>query len=84
LDEGVPSGDITSFAEVLFPFDPSLRDVDADLESTPVRRTDAGPWVEERYTLDATGIVTLQIADTEGGFVRDYGVRTIRPILPAL
>jgi hypothetical protein len=83
LDSGIPSGDITDFAEVLFPFDPALRANDTDLSDTPVERREPGPWVEERYTLDSKGIVTLQIEDTDHGFVKDYGVRTIRPILPA-
>lgn len=83
LDAGVPSGDITDFAEVLFPFDPALRANDTDLSELAVERREPGPWVEERYTLDSKGIVTLQIEDTDHGFVLDYGVRTIRPILPA-
>jgi hypothetical protein len=82
LDSGVPSGDITDFAEVLFPFDPALRTSHANLDELAVERREPGPWVEERYTLDSKGIVTLEIEDTDHGFVQDYGVRTIRPILP--
>jgi molecular chaperone DnaK (HSP70) len=71
LDEdGVPSGDITPFAEVLFPFDPTLRAPDLDLRAVPVERTgeEAGPLVEERYSILAGGIVELTIRDLDTGF----------------
>jgi hypothetical protein len=70
LDEyGAPSGDITPFAEVLFPFDPALREREVDLREVPVeRKLEKGPLVEERYAVHAGGIVELTIRDVETGF----------------
>jgi molecular chaperone DnaK (HSP70) len=66
---GAPSGDITPFAEVFFPFDPSLRDPRVKLSQIPVERTgNEGPLVEERYCVHAGGIVELTIVDLETGF----------------
>ncbi len=68
---GEPSSEITPFADVRFPFDPTLRDF--DLSQIPIERTGAeGPLIEERYTVDAAGIVTLEIVDLESGFAENF------------
>jgi len=67
--QGSPQGDITPFAEVLFPFDPSLRSDDVDLKSVPICRNDReGPLVRERYALDSHGIVEVTITDLDSGY----------------
>lgn len=69
LDERrVPSGDITSFANVWFPFDPTLRQR-SELTSVPVTRRDT-PFceIEERYRVDRHGIVELTIRDCHSGY----------------
>src|SRR5690606_1753241 len=69
LDERqVPSGDITSFANVFFPFDPALREK-RELGTVPVARQDT-PYceVEERYRVDRHGIVELTIRDCQTGY----------------
>ena len=71
---GEPRGDIVPFAEVLFPFDPSLRGA-ADLKSVPVRRRDGGPMVEERYVIDSHGIVEVHIADLETGYEQTHAIQ---------
>jgi len=70
LDEhGTPRGDITPFAEVLFPFDPALRDR-GDLSAVPVTRTGGeGALIQERYAVDAAGVAELTIADLDSGYV---------------
>jgi molecular chaperone DnaK (HSP70) len=69
--EGQPSSQITPFADVRFPFDPELRT--ADLEQVPIQRSrNEGPLIEERYTMDAAGIVTLEIIDRENGFSENF------------
>jgi len=66
---GSPQGDITPFAEVLFPFDASLRDDDMDLKTVPIRRIEKeGPLVRERYSLDSHGIVEVTITDLDTGY----------------
>lgn len=74
IDEsGGPTGDITPFADVFFPFESDLRAVDADLPSIGIRRTGGvGPLVRERYQVDAQGIVELTITDLDTGYERHH------------
>src|SRR5690606_40231190 len=68
--KGAPSGDITSFSDVYFPFDRSLRS-NARLEHQDVLRANE-PFceVEERYRVDRHGIVELTIVDVNDGYQR--------------
>ena len=71
LDErGSPDGDITPFADVLFPFDPALRGRDADeLANQPIKRNEGTqPLIEERYSVDDRGVIDLTITDVESGY----------------
>jgi molecular chaperone DnaK (HSP70) len=74
VDEaGNPTGDITPFAEVLFPFDPALHEEIVDLRAEPVLRlADHGPMVEESYTVSDTGLVEVTIRLVETGHARTY------------
>jgi molecular chaperone DnaK (HSP70) len=67
---GRPSSRITPFAEVKFAFDPELRG--AALDRVPIERRGEGPLIEERYTMDAAGIVSVEIVDRETGFSKNY------------
>lgn len=63
---GEPSGDMTPHADVRFAFDPRL-DPTA-LPSAPVSRlVEGGPLIEERYELDAAGVVAVTITDLDRG-----------------
>lgn len=66
-DTGQPTGDLTPHATVHFPYDPAAR---ADVSGLPfVERLDAlGPWIEERYEVDAAGVVAVTISDLEDGY----------------
>ncbi len=71
-DDGRPGGDIVVSGDVLFPFEPSLRDA-VRVETVPVARLDArGPRVEEEYALDDNGIVSVTIRDLDAGFERVF------------
>jgi molecular chaperone DnaK (HSP70) len=71
---GGPSGDIKPFADVRFPFDPTLR-TESDLSLVPVARTPVeGPEIEERYSISEYGTVELTILDRESGFERHYKI----------
>lgn len=62
---GVPSGELVPFAEVRFPFDAALQ---PKLEwPSEVVRTEDGPMVEERYEIDADGVLELLITDLDTG-----------------
>lgn len=69
-DQGSPDGDITPFADVLFPFDPALRGRDpAELAEQPIQRNDGQrPLIEERYSVDDHGVIDVTITDVESGF----------------
>jgi molecular chaperone DnaK (HSP70) len=70
---GVPGGDISPFADIRFPYAPSLRAADTDLDAVDVERVeDRLPVVEERYTIDASGIIEFSITDLESGYSRQH------------
>lgn len=70
---GEPRGDISPFAQILFPFDPDLQADDADVTGLPVRR-ESGPLVEERYVIDENGIVHVRITDLTTGYTRTHAL----------
>ena len=74
LDDGnVPGGDISPFAVVRFPYTPALRGEGVDLAGVAVERIEARmPLIEERYTIDAAGIIEFSITDLESGFSRQH------------
>lgn len=69
---GEPRGDLAPFAEVRFPFDPALHG--RDLTSITIERRPDGPLVEEAYSLDANGIVTVRITDTATGYTQTHAL----------
>ncbi len=86
-EDGRPAGDITSWDDIRFPFDPSLRN-HPDLKGVPVAHFDraAQREVEESYSCDASGTVMVTIANPSEGYSRQYrlgrwaAVQT--PVLP--
>jgi molecular chaperone DnaK (HSP70) len=74
IDEtGEPRGDLVPFAEVLFPFDPALRSK-KDLRGVAVERRGEGPRIEEKYTIDAHGLVQVEIADLDTGYRQTHHI----------
>jgi molecular chaperone DnaK (HSP70) len=78
-DQGEPRGDLAPVGEVVFPFDADLQrssaegaDVTEALSATPIERRDDGPAVEERYTVDAAGVVSVTITDLTTGYRQDH------------
>lgn len=67
---GDPTGDITPHADVLFPFATDL--VGNDLAAVPIERLGEGPLVEERYEVDAAGIVAVTITNLDAGYAQSY------------
>lgn len=70
-EHGGPRGELAPYEEVIFPFDPALRDRD-DLSDVTVVRPGFGPWVEERYEIDETGVVRVTLTDLNDGYSRSY------------
>jgi molecular chaperone DnaK (HSP70) len=72
--EGHPTGDLTPWDELYFPFDPALRS-EARLEAVPVTRTaPAEQLIEELYTCDENGIIEVSIIDHTNHYQRTYRI----------
>jgi molecular chaperone DnaK len=73
VEHGHPSGDIALWDEILFPFDPVLCG-QASLEGVHIDRLHAtSPQeIEELYSCDSTGSVTVSIRNVTSGYHRDY------------
>jgi molecular chaperone DnaK (HSP70) len=70
--DGRPAGDIVTWCQILFPFDPALGTV-SDLRSTQVARTaTAGQEIKETYTCDSNGAVVVRISNLTSGYQREY------------
>ena len=72
---GQPKGEIANWDQILFPFDPALKD-DADLASVPVGLlNDPGDLrIREEYTCDAAGNVRVKIHAEPSGYAREYSI----------
>ncbi|GAB3710118.1 hypothetical protein [Mariniluteicoccus flavus] len=64
---GQPSGDIVPFGEIVFPFDRALQGGGTLPRNLAVERIGDGPVVEERYEIDAAGLVEARITDLDTG-----------------
>jgi len=69
-DDGQPSGDVTIWDAIEFPFDPALR----DHAGAQVAHSPAAPsqQIEEVYSVDASGTVTITIVNLTAGYNRVY------------
>jgi molecular chaperone DnaK (HSP70) len=74
-EDGQPSGDLTLWDDVRFPFDPVLRDA-PDLALVDVIRKADGTYseVEEEYSCDAGGMVKVTIWNRLDGYRRTYAL----------
>ena len=72
-EEGRPSGEITIWDDIRFPFDPSLKN-DPDLGHVPVVHLDysRAREAEENYSCDGSGAVTVTIANLQDRYDRSY------------
>jgi hypothetical protein len=69
--DGQPSGDLTLWDDIQFPFDPALRGTE-DLTLVDVSRKGEGAEVEEEYLCDASGVVKVTICDRSAAYRREY------------
>jgi molecular chaperone DnaK (HSP70) len=71
--DGEPTGDITVWDEILFPFEAALRE-SADLSEADITRAAAASdqTVEECYTCDSSGTVEVAIRNRTAGYARSY------------
>ena len=68
-----PSGDITVWDEILFPFDPELAEVQ-NLESVAVDRPARvrSEEIQEQYACDSAGVVAVTISNLTSNYERVY------------
>ncbi len=71
VSDGWPVGASLQKGEVFFPFDPGMR-AEKNLRRVPVKRTDCGREVEERYRCTAAGMVEVTISVLDDGFARTF------------
>lgn len=71
--EKQPKGDITMWDEIRFPFDPDLAQA-ASLENISVHKSPKAEAqeIEELYTCDAAGVVTVKIRNRTSHYEREY------------
>lgn len=70
--DGQPSGDLTVWDDIQFPFDPALRAADLALVNVHRQREGPASEVEEEYSCDANGIVKVTIRNRSAAYHRDY------------
>ena len=74
---GLPTGDITTWDEIYFPFDPGLTGT-GEVEKIPIRRLapeEASTETEEIYTCDRQGMVKVTLLNHTTGLRRSYRLR---------
>jgi molecular chaperone DnaK (HSP70) len=72
-EDGTPTGELTLWDEIRFPFDPALREVE-DLSAVPVVMSEAASnqRIEELYACEAGGTVAVTIVSSVDGHSRRY------------
>ena len=72
-DDGQPSGDMTVWDEIAFPFDPELADA-RSLEGVAVEHSEraSAQEIEEQYACDAAGVVTVTIRNLTSQYGREF------------
>jgi molecular chaperone DnaK (HSP70) len=75
-EQGQPTGDLTTWDEIRFPFDPSLTAGDG-WEKALVQRFEPSVdlQAEEIYTCDSQGIVKVTLINHSNGFQKSYQLR---------
>ena len=76
LDEsGQPTGEITNWEQILFPFDPALQD-GRDVSALPVQMlfNPRGITIREEYTCDAKGKLKARITAAPSGYSREFSI----------
>jgi molecular chaperone DnaK len=71
--DGTPSGEVTLWDQIRFPFDPAIEEA-GDLATLPVSR-DAGAAsqrIEELYECDSAGSISVSISNRSSGYSRTY------------
>ncbi len=73
--QGQPTGEITNWDQILFPFDPHLQD-DVNLAAQPVQRLigQHGLRIREEYTCDASGNLSVRISSEPTSYAKEFSI----------
>jgi len=71
-DDDRPAGDIVAWGDILFPFDPALRDAPSLTDSQVARTLDGNQEIEESYSCDSNGAVVVRITNLSENYHREY------------
>ena len=74
-ENGEPAGDITPWDEIFFPFDDTLASAEG-FTTREIARSERGSrnLIEEEYSCDSTGAVTVIIRNLTAGYRREYRI----------
>ena len=73
---GEPTGDLTPWDEVYFPFVPAPAHGGQRCRRSPSRVWSVeAPWIEERYTCDAHGIIAVEMQNQTSHYACRYHLR---------
>jgi hypothetical protein len=71
--DGSPTGEVTLWDEILFPFDPELADSDSlSAERVQLSQAAAEQQIEEAYECDSSGSISVAIENGTSGYSRVY------------
>lgn len=70
--EGRPAGDITLWDDILFPFDPALRDADLTRVAIETSETAPSQTIAEIWSCNANGQVEVELQNRSAGYHRTY------------
>jgi molecular chaperone DnaK (HSP70) len=76
---GEPTGDLTPWDEVYFPFVPARHAAESPQTIPITRLAQEAPWIEERYACDAHGIITVEMQNQTCHYARRYHLRGNAP-----
>ena len=71
-DDARPAGDIVAWGDILFPFDPALRDAPSLSDSQVARSLAGDQEIEESYSCDSNGAVVVRISNLSQDYHREY------------
>lgn len=75
-DRGQPTGDLTPWEEIRFPYDPQL--FDAKLDKVAIERRTLDEDIVETYTHDPNGTIAVEIENRTRGYRRAYVLGAMR------
>ena len=70
--EGEPTGDVTVWDEIRFPFDPGLKELNGEAVQVGHSSAASSQLIEETYACDASGTVGVTISNLTSGYKREY------------